>query len=301
MSQKADSAVTDQRDRTVLWYSILITGVVAASASATIIKVLHQERVPWLIIGASRNFVACICLLPFFLAGKWRQIVRLDLREKGLVVISGVILGFHFAMWIISLQYTSVASATIFVTTTPIFVVLGSHYILGEKVSPLIFIGIIISVIGGVLVVGADFGQFAGDVIALLGAIAVSAYILIGRKVRPKLHLVAYTFVVYSIAGITLALAAFAVGDSFFGYSTRAYTMMVLLGLISSLIGHTSINFVLRHLRSYIVSVAILGEPVSATLLAFAFLGEIPEWLEVIGCAVMLLGIYLSIKYSSTD
>ncbi len=282
-----------------MYYAVLIMGVMAASASATITKIVQQDDVPPLVIAAFRNCVACAVLLPFFLSGSWREIMVLDRREKGLVAGCGVILALHFALWIMALERTSVASATIFVTTTPIFVVLGSHYFLREKVSPLIFVGISLSIVGGILVVGADIGRFGGNFLALLGAVGASAYMLIGRRVRPRLHLAAYAFAVYAIAGATLALAALVVGNSFFGYTRRAYAMMVLLGLIPSLIGHTSINFVLRHLRSYIVSVAMLGEPVAATIFAFFFIGEIPEWLEVTGCGVMLFGIYLSIRFSS--
>lgn len=288
-------------DMTMTWYGLMAIGVVAASASGTIVKIAHQEHVPALVIAASRNYVACTVLLPFFLAGAWRELAGLSRREKALIAACGVILGLHFLMWTLSLKYTSVASATIFVTTTPVFVVLGSHYILREKVSPLIAIGIAISIMGGILVVGADLGRFYGDFLALLGAVGASAYMLIGRRIRPKLHLVSYTFVVYAIAAMTLTLLALAAGNSFTGYSPRAYRTMLLLGLIPSLIGHTLINLVLRHLQSYIVSIAMLGEPVIAALLAIIFLRprEVPDTLEVVGCVVMLAGIYLAIKLSS--
>ena len=302
-SQKPVGNTKAEKHNPALWYTILIIGVVAASASGAIIKVAQSDKVPPLVIAAVRNYVACIVLLPFFLSGSWKELKLLTRREVWFVIGSGLVLAFHFAMWITALEKTNVASATIFITTTPIFVVLGSHYLLHEKASPAIYIGIAISIAGGVLVVGADFGQFAGDMIALVGAIAASAYMLIGRRVRPKLHLVPYIFVVYGVAAITLTIAALALGNSFYGYTPKAYSMMVLLGLVSSLIGHTSINFVLRHLRSYIVSILMLGEPASATILAVIFVGraEIPSWLEVAGSAVMLFGIYIAIKVSSED
>ncbi len=281
------------------WYAILGLGVFAASWSGTMVKIAQEENVPAIIIAAFRNYVACAVLLPFFLSGSWREIVRLDRREKSFILLSGIILAFHFAMWILALERTSVASATIFVTTTPIFVVLGSHYLLREKASPLIFAGIAISIAGGVFVVGADIGRFTGDFLALLGAVGASAYMLIGRRVRPRLHLVAYAFAVYGIAAVALTVTAAVMRYSFLGYTPRAYVMMVLLGLVPSLIGHTSINFVLRYLRSYVVSVAMLGEPVAATILAFFFIREIPERLEVVGCAVMLFGIYVSIRFAN--
>jgi drug/metabolite transporter (DMT)-like permease len=286
-----------------LWYTVLIIGVIAASASGAIIKVAQKEGAPPLVIATIRNYVACIVLLPFFLSGSWRELRLLTRREVFFVIGCGLVLAFHFAMWIMSLEKTSVASATIFITTTPIFVVLGSHYLLHEKVSPAIFIGIGVSLAGGVLVVGADFGYFFGDLLALIGAIAASAYMLIGRRVRPKLHLVPYIFVVYGTAAVSLTIAALASGNSFTGYTPKAYIMMVLLGLVSSLIGHTSINFVLRHLRSYIVSIMMLGEPAVATILAVIVVGskEIPHWQEVAGSAVMLIGIYIAIKVSPDD
>ena len=174
-------------DRKAAWYTILVIGVVSASASATIIKIAQVERVPPLVIAAMRNFVACAALMPFFLAGAWRELTGLNSREKRLLVLSGLILAFHFAMWIMSLERTNVASATIFVTTTPIFVVLGSRFLLGERASPLIFVGILLSIIGGVLVVWADLdlARTTANLLALLGAVAASAYMLIGRRVRP--------------------------------------------------------------------------------------------------------------------
>ena len=289
-----------------LWDTVLIIGVIAASASGAIIKVAQAEGAPPLVIASVRNYVACIALLPFFLAGSWRELKLLTRREVCFVIGSGLILAFHFAMWIMSLELTNVASATIFITTTPVFVVLGSHYLLHEKVSPAIYIGIAISIAGGILVVGTkgeEPGRLAGDMIALLGAVAASAYMLIGRRVRPKLHLVPYIFVVYGIAAVTLMIAAWGFGNSFRGYSPKGYAMMIMLGLISSLIGHTSINFVLRHLRSYIVSIMTLAEPAAATVIAVIVVGatEIPKWLEAMGAAVMLFGIYIAIKVTSQD
>lgn len=291
----------------VFWYTILIIGIIAASASGAIIKIAQTEKIPALVIASFRNYVASIVLLPFFLSGSYRELKRLSGRETFFLVSSGLILGFHFAMWIISLEWTNVASATIFITTTPIFVVLGSHYLLHEKVSPAIYIGIAISIAGGILVVKArgheGTGRLIGNMIALLGAVAVSAYMLIGRRVRPKLHLVPYTFVVYGIAAVSLMIASWTFGYSFRGYSLKGYAMMILLGLVSSLIGHTAVNFVLRHLRSYIVSVMTLAEPAAATVIAVIFVGrsEVPEWLEIIGAAIMLFGIYVSIKVSSKN
>jgi drug/metabolite transporter (DMT)-like permease len=301
MQQDTDRPGTGTNNSAAVWYGVLVLGVLAASASGTIVKIAQEGRVPAIIIAAFRNYVACAALLPFFLRGSWREIARLDRREKSFMVLSGLILAAHFTMWTLALERTSVASATIFVTTTPIFVVLGSHHLLREKASPLIFVGIAVSIVGGVLVVGADIGRFAGDLLALLGAVGASAYMLIGRRIRPKLHLVAYAFTVYGIAAVALTVTAIVMRCSFLGYTATAYAMMVLLGLISSLIGHTCINFVLRHLRSYIVSVAMLGEPVAAAILAFFFIHEIPEWLEIIGCGVMLAGIYLSIRFSDVE
>ena len=286
-----------------LWYSVLAIGVLSASASGTIVKFAHMEGVPTMVLASARNIIACVVLLPFLLRGSWREIARLTRRELLLITASGLILAFHFTMWIMSLERTNVMSATVFVTTTPIFVVLGSAVFLREKASPLIFVGIGISIIGGIVVAWADLNEsrLVGNMMALVGAVGASAYMLIGRRVRPKLHLVPYIFVVYLIAGISLAIAAAVIGNSFTGYSPRGYLMMVLLGLIPSLIGHTAVNFVLRHLRSYIVSVAMLGEPVSGTLIAVIFIGrsEVPGVVEVLGSAAMLAGIYLSIRYAN--
>ncbi len=223
---------------------------------------------------------------------------KLHGREVILAAVSGGFLALHFGLWITSLSYTSVATSVVLVTVTPFFVALASYFLFREKVTRRILGGIVISVIGAGVIGWANWEiggrSLAGSLLALGGALAVTGYMVIGRKLRQSMGLLAYAFLAYGFAALFLVTAAVASGASFTGYPGMTYLWLVLLAVVPQLLGHSSLNWSLAYVPATMVTVAVLGEPVGATLLAYLVLHEPPHVSEIIGGVLILGGIVVA-------
>jgi drug/metabolite transporter (DMT)-like permease len=244
---------------------------------------------------------ASLLLLPFATHKKtWRSWNR---REIGWLMLSGFFLSLHFASWITSLKYTSVASSVVLVTTHPIFVGVGAWLFLKEPLGLYLIFGILLSVLGSGLIGYGDLTlskeALLGDGLALVGAMTASGYFLVGRKMRRNQDLLSYIFPVYSTAGLVLVLFSLLFQKPFFGYSTTTYLFMFLLALVPQLIGHTTFNWALRYLPASLVSITILGEPIGSTLLAYFILGEGLTLLKILGGISIFAGILVALKKKS--
>ena len=281
-------------------YLWLATGITAVSFASILIRLAEA---PSLVIAASRLTIASLILAPAAFIKSRGELRALTKADLGLAILSGLFLSLHFATWISSLEYTSVASSVVFVSTSPIFVGLASHFLLKERVSRQMFLGIAVSVLGGIIIGYGDFGlgtrELFGDLLALAGAVAVSGYLLIGRRLRPKLSLLSYIFLVYSTAAVSLIVLCLARGHPFAGYPTQTYLMFLLLAVVPQIIGHSSYNWALKYLPATFVGVGTLGEPVGSTILAYVILNEIPTLAKIGGGVLILAGIYISSRARS--
>jgi drug/metabolite transporter (DMT)-like permease len=277
----------------------LILGVAAASTGSTFIR-LAQESMPSLSVAAWRLTLGTLILAPFAIRATRDEWRRLSVHDWALIAASGLFLAVHFYTWITSLALTSVAASVVLVSTNPIFVGVISHLFLKEKLTRAMVGGLIISVLGSAVIgledTGAGNHRLLGDALALAGAAAVAAYMLIGRSLRTRLSLLGYVFPVYSVAALALLLTAFAVGTPLYGYPSRAWLWLFLVALIPQVIGHTSLNWALGHLSATYVALAVLAEPIGSTLLAWAILQEPPTWQSVLGGILILMGIMLATR-----
>jgi drug/metabolite transporter (DMT)-like permease len=192
-------------------------------------------------------------------------------------------------------------------------VALFSPLALGERISRPVKMGMWLAFGGSVLVALSDacawsvgglacppLGEFVqgrafiGDLLALAGALAGAVYLIIGRRARAHLSLLAYIFVVYGAAAAVLIFLVFAAGQPALGYPPQAYFWFLALAIFPQLLGHTSYNWALAYLPAAYVSITLLGEPIGSTILAMIFLGEIPSGAELLGGIVILAGIYLA-------
>jgi drug/metabolite transporter (DMT)-like permease len=276
---------------------VLPIGLIAISFASIFIKICDA---PPLIIAAYRLGLATLALLLFTLPRTLREFLQLGRQEILASVVAGIFLCLHFAFWITSLKYTSVASSVIFVTTNPIFVALASAFFLRERISLTLLFSILLAVLGGVIIAWGDWDQgrenLYGDFLALLGAIMATGYLLVGRRVRQKMGLSAYITLVYGVAAILLIFLALNSGDSFFQYSSKTYLLFFLLAFVPQLIGHTTLNWALKYFSATLVAVLILGEPVGATILAYFLLEEPLTYKLFFGGTLVLLGIYFSAR-----
>jgi drug/metabolite transporter (DMT)-like permease len=290
----------------------LVFGILAASSASIFIRFAQQEA-PSLVIAAYRLTVATLILAPFALSRRRQELRSLNRHQVVWMSLSGIFLGFHFATWITSLQYTSVPSSAVLVTTSPLWVAVLSPLFLKEKITRAVGIGLVIALVGSVVVGGSEACHLAatgfnceslsqalqgktllGNLLALAGAWFAAFYLLIGRKVRSNLTLLSYTFFVYGIAALTLLGLVAVTGEHLLGYSPVTFSFFLALAIIPQLLGHSSFNWALKFIPAALVSIVLLGEPISSTILAFVILKEPPTALELIGGFLILGGIYIA-------
>ena len=277
--------------------AVLPIGLIAISFASILIKICDA---PPLIIAAYRLGLATLALLPFTLPRTLREFLQLGRKEILATFLAGTFLCLHFAFWITSLKYTSVASSVILVTTNPIFVALASAFFLRERITLTLLFSILLAMLGGAIIAWEDWdqsqGNLYGDFLALLGAMMATGYLLVGRRVRQKMGLSAYITLVYGVAAILLIFLALISGEVFFQYSPRTYLLFFLLAFVPQLIGHTTLNWALKYFSATWVAVLILGEPVGATILSYLFLEEPLTYKLFFGGTLVLLGIYFSAR-----
>jgi len=278
-------------------YARIAFGIAVVSFGAILVR-LAQEA-PSLAISAWRLTIAAAIVVPWALARR-RSAAALSSRDVAWSIASGTALATHFLLWITSLEYTSVASSVLLVTTHPVFVALGSRFLLKERMSRRILLGIVLAIAGGVLVGAADFRfhgkALIGDALALGGGLAAAVYFLIGRRVRRTTSTSDYIAITYGTAAAVTLAACLAAGVPLLGFSPSTTGYLVLLAIGPQVIGHSTFNWALKHVPASSLSVLILGEPIGSTLLAVLFFGECPSALNAVGAAVILAGIYVSIS-----
>jgi drug/metabolite transporter (DMT)-like permease len=301
---------------------VLAFGVLAVSTASIFIR-NAQLYAPSLTIAAWRLGLATLALAPLALTPRRRaELAGLTRLELGLAALSGFFLALHFATWISSLEYTSVASSVVLVDTAPLWVALLAPWTLGERLRRPALVGMLLAVFGGAVVGISDAcgwtqaglacpplsefvagRAFWGDLLALAGAVTAALYLVIGRKVRERVSLVAYIFVVYGVAALVLIAIMLAAGQAAFGppggFPPVTYLWLLALALIPQVLGHSTYNWALGYLPAAYVSIALLGEPIGSTLLAMLFLNEMPASLKIVGAALILVGIYAAARPSA--
>lgn len=277
----------------------LFIGLFAVSTAAIFIRLAQEENTPSLLVAAGRLTVAAVVLTPYALKRYRVELQRLRPSDIRLGILSGAVLGLHFATWISSLEYTSVINSVVLVTTNPLWVALMAPFILGERISRWTIAGLALAFGGGVLVaLSGESGTaptrsdpLLGNGLALFGAIMAAIYFIIGRRLRARLTLIPYIWLVYSTAAVFLLVMALLWGHSLAQVSGLGLLWIIMLGLVPQLIGHSTFNYALGFLPAAYVSLIVLGEPIGSGVLAAVFLNEMPVGLQALGAALILLGI----------
>lgn len=276
-------------------YVILIGGIIGVSTGAVFARLADA---PALVTAAYRVGLAALILIP--LAGwkareEFRQLSRRDIK---LAVLSGLFLAMHFASWISSLDYTAIANSVVLVNTIPLWVGLLTPFITGDRIQRSTVISIVLSVIGGGVI---GFGDFAtggqalwGDLLATAGAFSAAIYLLLGRNLRRKLSLLSYVAVCYGSAAVILWLVVLLLKLPIIGYSSQTVAAFWAMALISQILGHSSYNWALKWFSTGFIAVALLGEPIGSTILAYIVFDEGLTWLKLAGGLFILSAIYIA-------
>lgn len=305
----------NSRTRFLLPIAIVIA-ILAVSTASIFIRFAQMDGAPSLVIAALRLTFATMLLAPLALIRHRDEIKRLTQTEWLLAVSSGIFLAVHFATWITSLEFTSVASSVVFVSTGPLWVALLSPMLLKEHVSRTAIIGLGLALVGGTIIGLSDACVWDaglacpaladvlqgpamwGNFLALVGAWTVTGYLIIGRKLRAGMSLIPYIFLVYGIAAFVLIVIMVIAGDSPAGFAPQTYGWIFLLAAIPQLIGHSTYNWALKYLPAALVAVTTLGEPIGSAVLAYFILNETPALAVLVGGAFILTGIYLASRKS---
>lgn len=289
-------------------YIALFISIVSVSFAAILIKLSSADS---LSIAFYRLLFTTLLILPFvvFFKKTREEIKNLPRKTLLIMIIIGFILAAHFAFWITSLSYTSVASSVILVTAHPILVGPVSHFFFKEKLSIINSIGIIVSVVGVIILVtgniqpGVDtIDTLEGNILAILGGVMAGLYILGGRKIRKTVSVTSYAFIVYSICAIVLFVLCIVFNSELINISLTDFEIFIIMAIVAGIFGHTLYNWSLKHVRASLASVALLGEPLGSTLWAILIpaIAQIPSKYTVFGGVIIILGIYLTARKTKT-
>lgn len=287
----------------LIWL-VLTIGVFAISTSAILIRLTslsaNMSGVGFsLVMAASRITIAALLLVP-----AWPKIRRQSLQPGAILYASaaGVCLAAHFAIWITSLSYTSIAASTTLVTTNPIWVALLSWLWLKETPTRQTVIGIVVAMAGGLTIGLADISgattgsnPLLGNFLALMGAWTASLYMVLGHQAQNRgFGIGSYIVVAYTIAAVVLLPIPLVSGVGYTGYPGLVYFYLLLMALLPQLIGHTSFNWAVRWRSPTLVTLAILFEPVGASFLGYLLFAEVPSIIVLVGAIVLLVGVAIA-------
>ena len=282
---------------------MIVVGVIGISLSSIFVK---YSTAPSAVTATFRLLWTVLFLTPV-VAGKpavRKELMALPRKMIFLSCLSGLFLAIHFVLWFESLRHTSVASSTTIVCTEVIWVCLGFCLFLKGKLSMKAIAAIAVTLAGSGLIAYADSGsgsQFYGDMLALLAAIAVAVYTLIGRVVRSRASTTVYTYMVYTACAAVLTATCMLQGHWLFGYGPSPIIVGALLAIFSTLLGHSIFSWCLKFFSPSFVSASKLCEPVAAAMMAAFLFGEIPVPLQLLGGALILGGVCWYSRIERTD
>lgn len=270
-------------------YAPLALAVACVSTGSILVRL---AQAPALAVSFHRVFLASLLLAPFAAAAAFRHWPSLGRRQRLVLTTAGVALALHFATWIASLSYTSVAASVLLVNMAPLFTLLLSWAFLGEGVAPVVLAALAMALGGASVIAVGDWSRgsepLKGDLLALVGAVTLSIYHVVGRGLRQALPLAPYVLGVWSIAAVTLGALAVSARVPLVGYSTRTMLVLFALALVPTLFGHGLVNRSLRVLPAPVVGLFLLGEPLGASILAYALFGEVPSPWTLAGGTLVL-------------
>ena len=278
----------------------LVALVIAVGAVSLSGPIMTATDAPALGIAFWRNAIGAVVTLPFVFRhlGVLRELTR---QQWLAMTAAGVLLGLHFATWIPSLRYTSIAASTALVATQVVWAAILA-FMAGHRAPRMEWIGIGISLLGVVVLTGIDISltprALIGDVLALLGAMGSAAYMTVGQRVRPTLPLSAYTAVVYATSAVTLGLICVIGSVPLTGYSANAWLLILAVTAVAQFGGHSLLNMALRSFSATAVSIAILCEMPGSTLVGWVWPGQTPPFALLPAAVLIVGGIVLVLRAS---
>jgi len=282
------------------WLALRLGIAVVSLSTASLL--IRFCQAPSLAISIYRLATAFICIAPFALLRTHQMgTIRIPRSTIPIISLSALCLSLHFWLWISSIESTSITKSTVLVTTSPIFVTLINWIIRKQQPSRSMLMAIWLATTGTLILVYDESvfqGISRGDGLAILAAVCMAGYLTAGYQALKTIPARVYIPTVYLISSIILLVLALSLKVNLTGFDSQTYVLLGLIGLIPQLIGHSLINALLRHLQPGNIAIAILGEPLGATVLAWIFLSEVPTYVAMLGGAIILCSIVFVIRLS---
>jgi len=273
----------------------LLTAVIAISFAAIFFRLAAPTHP--LVASGIRLAVAAVILLPWTIKALLNGVLRGRLLRSA--ILAGLLYGVHFGAWVSSLTLTSVAASVTLVTTTPLLLAIVGVVTGRDRPDRRLWFALALAFSGLLLIGGGDvkLGSLvlAGDALALLGAMAMAGYMIVGRRLGDAMHLWAFSGVATGVGAIALLGTAAIAGIPIQAASWEAFGYLVLAAILPQLVGHNLLTWSLRYTRPAVVGMAVVGEPVGATLLSWWWLGEHVSFWIIAGCAVTIGAVILAI------
>jgi drug/metabolite transporter (DMT)-like permease len=277
-----------------LW--LLVVAVVAISTSGPLIAACTA---PALAIAFWRTALGSAATWAWVGVRHRGEVAGLDRAAWRRMAWAGVLLGAHFATWVPSLRFTTVASSTALVATQPVWAALIARR-RGAVIPRAAWVGIVIALAGILVLTGVDFAltprALIGDGLALAGAVLAALYVTVGEDVRATTSNATYTAICYAAAALSLLALVALLRVPLVGFSARDWVLILAITIGAQLLGHTVVNRVLATTSATVVSLAILFEMPGSTLIAAAWLGQVPPWQVVPAVVLLFVGIALVIR-----
>lgn len=271
---------------------LLFLGVFAGSSAVIFIKASTENA---LLVASYRLLIAAVLLSPFFFRTLKQRAEPYTWRQFSWTIVPGLVLALHFITWVIGARLTRVSNASLVINLAPVAMPFFLWLFYREVVNRSEVLGTLLSVAGLAVLVSANFRlspeNLQGDLITFASMLAFAAYLALGRVNGARLPLWLYLVPLYTIAGVVSFIFAL-----FFINPIKAYTLpnilaILGLGIIPTVIGHTLLNYSMKHFRGQVVGVANLGQIVFAGIMGVIFLGEYPSGAFYIAAALIFAGV----------
>ncbi|CEI82567.1 multidrug transporter [Oceanobacillus oncorhynchi subsp. incaldanensis] len=274
---------------------LLVVSIICISLSAIFVKL---SDAPSTIMVMYRMFLACLLILP--IVYKYRKsFLKIKRKEWAAISFAGIFLAGHFGLWFESLNHTTVASSTLILALQPAIALVGGLVFFKEKIDIRTVAAMGIAFAGVVVVGGGSFGggsgALLGNILSFLAVVSVVLYLMIGQRNVKSINHWVYSFLVFLVAGITVAVFNLIGGIAFTGYSGNDWMVFLMLAIFPTG-AHIIFNLLLNYVNTTTVSMSTLGEPIGASILAVILLNEVLTSVEMIGGVLIIAGIFYFLR-----
>lgn len=274
----------------------LTVGMIAISFAPILVR---YSDAPVSVQGMYRMLFTVILMLPWGI--KYiQQIRRISRKDWLLLGLAGFFLALHFLLWMESVNYTSIASSTIILALEPVFVMIGAFFVFNDRPGKTAIVGLAIALIGACCIGSGDIGisrtAFIGDILSMLGALAVAVNMLIAKRILSRVPSYLYSLIVFTFTFAFFGLYNISVGIRVTGYPAKEWFVFLLLAIVPTVFGHMIFNWLLQYVKATTVSMTVFAEPVGASLLGIVLFHEYISDFQIIGGLGVIVGLVLYLR-----